>query len=197
MKLIREILLEMPMRSGRGLGLLPMDDNTGTGLFVLLQPSTQLTAALRKMNSYEAGQCILGVMELRDNVTLDSWEVDAVFAKPGYGPFLYQAAMSWAGDRGLVSCRSKSQMTPAAKKIWQSFYDGDGSSFAEAVPLESSRHEEPALRHKYVARYPLDVDALFRVGKRAIGHDPLGDKTTLIAEEASSMLREAMQDIYH
>jgi len=182
------------METGRNLCLITYEEPRPT-LFVIFRNNPEFQRALK--NFQPKDDHIYGVMNLRDNVSLDAWEVDSVWAKSGYGPILYQMAMSKAGSAGLMACRNTSQLSAEAKRVWQQFFDGAGSSFADAVLADgNSRHREGYLAYKYIAKKPLNLSPFLSRGKLAIGRDPYGEKLTSFLEDATQLLTHQMRGIY-
>lgn len=187
------LFLEMPMQTGTNLALLQQ----GHALSVLFQNNAKLQSLLKKQEMEGLEANFFGVLQVRDNTIFDADEVDAVWAKPGYGPLMYLIGLQTAGKHGLMASRVKSQVTPAAKEIWRQFYQEAGQGFVQPIPLNSEHHEEPWLKCKYILKKPYNISGFLQKGKMALKNDPFGQKMDLLMEAADGLLRQQMNNIYN
>ncbi len=138
----------------------------------------------------------LGILNLRDNQTYDTWEVDRIWSKKGYGPLLYLLAMQETGNEGLMPSRVKSQVTPEAKRVWKEFYDGKGSDLVTYEDTEAIHHDEDYLNKKYFIDTQIDTSAAQRRHKQVIGQDPYGERFNNFIETADGVIGGEMSEIY-
>jgi hypothetical protein len=184
-------MLEMPMQWGDNLGLF-LENKT----FALFQPNPAWNRILQDTEYDAAESLIQGVMDLRDNALYNGWEVSTVWAKKGYGPYLYLIGMTIAGPMGLMPSRIASQVSPAAKHVWWEFFQGQGKDLVTPIPLEATHHAEPFLNYKYVIKKPINIKKLIYAGQRIFANDRYGDKRVNFHEIIDSLLRSKMDDIY-
>lgn len=60
-----------------------------------------------------------GHIKIQWNSRCDAWEVVHSIARGGWGPFLYDLAMEFTGDKGLIPDRLS--VSPEAERVW-SYY---------------------------------------------------------------------------
>ena len=120
---IREAAVSYQQAASQGLALFNKD-----GRFVLYDPNGMLRA-LQTRNPEEQSYSemdaalannIYGYIELADVPRGEAWGASMVrqsAAKKGYGPFMYDIALTLAGS--IVSDREK--VSPAAEKVWQGY----------------------------------------------------------------------------
>jgi len=63
----------------------------------------------------------LGGLRMRYRNECKSWEVMNSKAPSGFGPLLYDLAMEWAGDKGIIPDRDN--VSADARNIWKHYYD--------------------------------------------------------------------------
>lgn len=183
---------EMAMRSGNNLALY-----TQPGFVVLFEPSWQWKKAFREQEMDYAENLVFGIMEMRDNTMYKTWEVDAVYAQQGYGPFTYLTAMSTVYPDGLSPTRIQTQLTPAAKRVWTEFYSGQGQKLVKPVPLEGAKHhEEPYLNYKYVINSPISTQPMIQKSNAFFKQDRTGEWKDLFLEMTNGLLKAKMSEIY-
>lgn len=137
---------------------------------------------------------LYGAIDLRDNSTYQTWEIDSIWAKPGYGPYLYLVGMTVAGDRGLAPNRAL--ISEPAKKVWQKFYE---SNLATAIPLPEGawkHHKEPYLNYKYTINSPINLSKMIARSNITFRNDKDGELRETFWEMAEGILKDKMSDIY-
>jgi len=177
------------MRTGEGLALVGEDNNT---FFVLFENNLEFQQALINYDYDKISEHIFGVIELRDNQMYQTMEVDAVWARKGYGPLMYLIALKSVGSYGLTA--SRVQVSAGAKEIWRNFYEGVGKKFINAIPLGAKHHEEGYLNYKYVLKVPYDIGPMLMRGKVAL-RDKHGEKRNALMEAAAMVLRQKLGDL--
>ena len=102
--------------------------------------------------------------------------------------------MNFAGKEGLMPTRVSSQITPAAKNIWQKFLTNKD---VVSVPLEdTTAHKEEFLNRKYLLKKKFNTINLEKNNEIILRNDKFGEKRTLIVEGADKLLRNKMVEIY-
>jgi hypothetical protein len=99
------------------------------GRSVILYDATKLRgAALDEDEYWDSGteESMLGYVEFSDSVDCDDevYEINRIAAVKGYGPLLYDVALSYAktdGMEGVVPDRNR--VSPAALKVWEYYFD--------------------------------------------------------------------------
>jgi hypothetical protein len=137
-----------------------------------------------------------GIVDLRYNETYSSWEVDRIYAQKGYGPLLYLLAMQEFGNEGLMPSRVRSQVSPAAKKVWKEFYSGQGRNHVTFEDTESSSHDEDYLNKKYFIRKKIPTGRAKSLHDKVIGRDQYGERLNLLIEGADHAIKGEMDRIY-
>ena len=103
------------------------------GMFLVLYiPSPGFKESLTNSDYEDTSDAVLGTVDMRENSTYKSNEIGSIFAKPGYGPLLYQLAMTVSGKFGLMPTRQSTKITDAAKAVWKNFFDGKGKKFSHS-----------------------------------------------------------------
>lgn len=192
-KLLRESLLREEMVSDiSNLGLYHNPDYDMIGIY----DPQMMNQGLEEYDYDKQLEAVKGGVNYRFNEKYDSYEIDSISAEKGYGPILYMILMTFAGDNGLMASRVRNQVSNDAKNVWQNFYDGKGSQYVEAIPLDSEHHDEDSLRHKYVIKTPVDTSKSVAINNEILSNDSYGEKDNGIAEAIESYIRNDMRDIY-
>lgn len=196
MKFKNWFLLEMPMQWGNNLALFTAGEPHPTE-FALFQISSEWNRILHASDVDAAANYLYGIMSLRDNEMYKAWEIDAAWARHGYGPFMCLIAMSLIGNTGLISTRVPGQVSPEMARVWKEFYDGAGKNLVTWVPLEDAKHHpQDYLNVKYFVKQPINLQPLLRRGKLTFRNDRHGEKQELFHELIDGFLRSRMHDVY-
>lgn len=133
----------------------------------------------------QAFECVVGLLVMRYSSDCGAYEVKAAAAVSGYGPALYDVAMTFAqivGTDGVIPDRSS--VSPAAERVWQRSLDQRRDIVAAPVPPGAcpTYDERPALDHVFARRTPLrQYNGLVHRGER-LGQELV---STLGSEEAA------------
>ena len=169
-------------------------------LYVLFDPKIKIDP--NSDNYDEAFNYILGAIELRFNDKYDSFEVDSISAKHGYGPLMYMIGMTVAGSKGLIPSRINTQVTNEAKNVWKEFFNGKGTQYVNILDLKdnenqiASQHNEEYLNKKYLIKKPLQLNKLYNKTQMLLRNDQYGEKEYWLEELGNDYLRNSMRGIY-
>ena len=72
----------------------------------------------------------------RNGVCAGAYEVRKSYANEGWGPFLYDVAIEWTGEDGLMCDRNS--VSPAAMNVWKTYLESRPD--IEAIDLDYGRH---------------------------------------------------------
>ena len=113
-------------------------------------------------------KCIIGYIEISYKVICESWIVKYSAARKGYGPLMYELAMSIVSPDFIRA--DTAYVSQDAQKVWSYFFTNRANEF-NILPLDtkdtqclpfsekSPRHKE-AIYQKYSMKSPYPVDAL-------------------------------------
>lgn len=188
---LRESLINEEMVSDVSNLALYIDDET-IGLY---EPNLMLQG-LNSHNYDKTEESVVSGVNFRFNGKNDAYEIDSIIAEKGYGPITYLILMTMANDKGLMPSAVRGQVSNEAKNVWENFYEGKGSNLVDAIPLESSNHDEEYLNHKYVIKSPIDLNTIKRNHENVIKNDEYYEKVDNIANSIDSKIRNKMNDIY-
>lgn len=185
------LLDEMAMQWGNSLALFLQGN-----FIALYQIGSDLRKAITESDYDKFAGFMYGVMTLRDNTLYKTKEVESVWARPGYGPFLYLIAMTVAGKDGLAANRVRGQVTPAANDVWRNFFEGAGKNYVTPIPLNNAHHPEEWLNHKYVINTPIQIQTMVRKSDVIFRRDVHGELKAGFYDMADSLLSNQMRSIY-
>src|SRR5580693_1784969 len=102
----------MSMQTGQRMNLALFNENNN--FFVLFEPTVRFKLTLKTLNWEKAiqEQTFYAVAQVRDNTLYHAAEIDAVWARKGYGPLIYLLIMTAVGNYGLTANRINGQITP-------------------------------------------------------------------------------------
>lgn len=119
------------------------------GRSIILYDADKLREAAQDEDDYwdeGAEKAMLGYVEFSDSQDCDDdvYEINRIAAVSGYGPLLYDVALSYArkdGMEGLVPDRSR--VTPAAQKVWDFYFSRRGDVSKRPLTDTSRQCENP------------------------------------------------------
>ena len=134
--------------------------------FILYNPYS-LVRHLKLTTSSEANSksVVVGYVLLKNMVSCDAWSVQLSAAEKGYGPAMYDIAMSNIAPEGMVSDRSV--VSDAASRVWRYMFTTRAHDFI-IRPVEddktcaSPNQGDPALDHSYAIKNPVNVTSLVK-----------------------------------
>jgi hypothetical protein len=165
---------------------------------IIYRPVSEMVEALQNYDYEKIGEFVLGVVDLRFNEKYDAYEIQRIYAVKGYGPLLYRVAIQHAGQKGLIPDQT-GRVTPAAKRVWHSFYSGKGAQYVDKEPLkdvEFNRNEEEYLRVKLFAKTKINISNAKRMHSIVMKKDRYGEMLTALEEAADVLIRDKIHDIY-
>tara|TARA_Y100001937_G_C7131160_1_gene337452 strand:+ start:619 stop:1209 length:591 start_codon:yes stop_codon:yes gene_type:complete len=190
-KLLREGLLdEAAITSLAGIGFFANESESVLGLY----KSEDMKKGLENYDADEINEAVIGAVELRYNESLQTYEINSIYADKGYGPLLYLIAMTKSPE-GLIPSRT-SQVSKSAKSVWEQFYSGKGQGSVTFEPIKAGRHQEDYMNQKYFIKNPIDLNKAESVTKDILKNDKYGEKLSMLEEAIDGRLRQEMRDIY-
>lgn len=143
-----------------------------------------------------AVEAVLGVLSMTYNPECSAYEVNAAAAQRGYGPALYDIAMTFAqivGTGGVVPDRGS--VSEAAQRVWERSLDRRRDVFASPISSRSCPTHEgrDALNHVFSRRTPFrEYNGLIRRGEK------LGEQLVAIwgTEEAAYAFVQYLRNVF-
>ena len=190
------LLSEMPMQWGNNLALFVAGDPHPV-FFALYRIGTDWRRILHSSDVNAAANYYYGIMDTRYNTNYGAMEIEAAWARHGYGPYLCLIAMSVAGREGLISTRVSGQVSSEMQRVWKEFYDGAGKDLVTWTPLDGANHHpQDYLNVKYFIKKPLNIQSMRRRSDITFRNDRHGEMRELFQEMADGFLRSRMHDVY-
>lgn len=118
---------------------------------------------MHAMMIYRQAQPVVGAIFIEFKSKCNAWESTATAAEKGYGPLMYDIALSYTGPTGVMSDRSS--VSQAARKVWQ-YYFTKRRNDIEVEPLEEpvcqfkGSDSEEFLNYKFKLKNPVNITQL-------------------------------------
>lgn len=134
------------------------------------QSETGMASLLEPVDDSGAVEAVLGVLSMTYNSGCGAYEVNAAAAQKGYGPALYDIAMTFAqmvGTGGVVPDRTS--VSAAAQRVWQRSLDRRRDVTAAPIPSRGCdvHKDQDVLNHVFSRRTPYrEYNGLIRRGEK-------------------------------
>jgi hypothetical protein len=149
------------------------------GFVALFDVSGDFNEALSSHDPEEIEPYLLGAISWHDRRAMAT--VSAVWAQPGWGPVLYEIVMSEVNLHPHLH-----KVTGSAQRIWDRFADRDD---VEAIIIGDQYRS-------YKLKNPIDTTQNERILNSVIGHDPYGERRSMLHEVSDLFLSSQMKGIY-
>jgi hypothetical protein len=192
MKSLKEFVLlnEAAITNLNGIGFFENEYQTVLGIYNF----DDIQTGLDNYDADEINESVIGSVELRYNESLETNEINSIYADKGYGPLLYLIAMTKSPE-GLIPSRTD-QVSKSAKSVWEQFYSGKGKNLVRTEPIPAGRHKEEFMNQKYFILKPINLKKSESLTKSILKDDKYGEKFSMLEEAIDGRLRQEMRDIY-
>lgn len=149
------------------------------GFVALFDVSGDFEKALNTHDPEKIEPYLLGAISWHDRRAMAT--MSAVWAQPGWGPVLYEIVMSEINLHPHLQ-----KVTPEAQRIWNRFGERDD---VEVVTV--GNHYQ-----SYRLKNPIDTEQNERILNSVVGHDPYGERRSMLHEVSDLFLSSQMKGIY-
>jgi len=176
----------------------------GTQVLLILYRPSALTKYLQTWEQEDLDQLIVGMINLVPSEESNKiYEVKAIAAESGYGPVIYDIAMSYIKPNYLMADRS--HVSVAARKVWAYTFNNRLSEYdtikigKDSKWMDSEGKEVPFLNLAYKIKKELSItSSVITRDKQFFANEPRKntreEMLTTLEEQAWVYFRDRMQE---